>query len=83
VILEDFGMSEHAIILVYCHFLLPLQKKVTKEKESGNENFNLFWQNALGFTLPKKVEVHTISGLPPHDPHENAVNNDCKVLKKR
>ncbi len=70
--LVDFGRSEHAIILIYCHFLLPLQKKVTKEKESGNENFNLFWQNALGFTLPKKVEVRTISGLPPHDPLENA-----------
>jgi hypothetical protein len=51
-------------ILVYCHFLLLLQKKVTKEKESGNDNFSLFWQNALGLTLPKKAEVRAISGLP-------------------
>jgi hypothetical protein len=48
----------------YCSFLLLLQKKRTKEKEAGNDNFSLFWQNALGFTLPKKAEVHAISGLP-------------------
>jgi hypothetical protein len=40
--------------------------KVTKEKESGNDNFSLFWQNALGITLPKKAEVRAISGLPSH-----------------
>jgi hypothetical protein len=50
--------------LVSCSFLLLLQKKRTKEKEAGNDNFSLFWQNALGFTLPKKAEVHAISGLP-------------------
>jgi len=26
------------ILLVYCHFLLLLQKKVTKEKEAGKNN---------------------------------------------
>jgi hypothetical protein len=34
------------------------------KKGAGNDNFSLFWQNALGFTHPKKAEVHAISGLP-------------------
>jgi len=43
---------------------LLLQKKVTKEKETGKDNFRLFWQNSSGLTLPKKSEVRTFSGLP-------------------
>jgi len=45
---------------------LLLQKKVTKEKEPGKDNFRLFWQNTSGITLPKKSEVRTFSGLPAH-----------------
>jgi hypothetical protein len=44
------------------------KKKRTKEKGRGNDNFNTFWQNTLGITLPKRVEVRAISGLPAHDP---------------
>jgi hypothetical protein len=28
-----------------------------------NENYSFFWQNAFGFTLPKKAVVRAISGL--------------------
>ena len=51
------------------------KKKRTKEKGAGNDNFSLFCQNAFGVTLPKKAEVRTISGLPPHLPPEINVNN--------
>jgi hypothetical protein len=57
------------------------KRNETKKKDAGtepqassakpNDNFNLFWQNALGFTPPKKAEVRAISGLPPHDPAQN------------
>jgi hypothetical protein len=49
----------------YCSFLFVRPKRnEPKKKGAGNDNFSLFWQNALGFTHPKKAEVHTISGLP-------------------
>jgi hypothetical protein len=44
-------------------FVRP-KRNETKKKGAGNENFNLFWQNALSVTRPKKVEVRAISGLP-------------------
>jgi hypothetical protein len=53
-----------------------------KKKGAGNDNFNPFWQNTLGITLPKRVEVRAISGLPAHDPFEIPVNNYSKVLKR-
>jgi hypothetical protein len=50
---------------LYCSFLFVRPKRnEPKKKGAGNDNFSLFWQNALGFTLPKKAEVHAISGLP-------------------
>jgi len=60
----------------HVHFFLFAQKETNQRKKAPepsrkassakpNENFSLFWQNALGFTLPKKTEVRTISGLPP------------------
>jgi len=40
--------------LVFCHFLLPLQKKVTKEKEPGKDNRSCFSPFARGhFPLQK------------------------------
>jgi hypothetical protein len=52
---------------LYCSFLFVRPKRnEPKKKGAGNDNFSLFWQNALGFTLPKKAEVRAISGLPPH-----------------
>ncbi|HLN73543.1 MAG TPA: hypothetical protein VK205_09630 [Prolixibacteraceae bacterium] len=51
-----------------CSFLFAHPKRnEPKKKDAENENFNLFWQNALSITRPKKVEVHAISGLPSHD----------------
>jgi hypothetical protein len=51
----------------YCHFLLILQKKVTKEKEAGKENRYCFSPIAhCHFPLQKTVTVRTFSGLPPH-----------------
>jgi hypothetical protein len=47
------------------------KKKEPKKKGAGNDNFNLFWQNALSITRPKKVEVRAISGLPPLHPARN------------
>jgi hypothetical protein len=36
---QEIGYHNRGILfLVYCHFLLLLQKKVTKEKEAGKEN---------------------------------------------
>jgi hypothetical protein len=56
------------ILLVYCHFLLLLQKKVTKEKEAGKENRYCFSPIAqCNFPLQKTVTVRAFSGLPPHN----------------
>jgi len=46
---------------------LLLQKKVTKEKESGKDNLGLFVR-PLHKPLPatKQVEVRAFSGLPSH-----------------
>jgi hypothetical protein len=50
---------------IKCSFLFVRPKRnEPKKKGAGNDNFNLFWQNALSITLPKKVEVRAISGLP-------------------
>jgi hypothetical protein len=58
--------------LIRCSFLFVRPKRnEPKKKGAGNDNFNLFWQNALSNTHPKKVEVRAISGLPPHDPARN------------
>jgi hypothetical protein len=46
-------------------FVRP-KRNEPKKKGAGNDNFSLFWQNALGVTLPKKAEVRAISGLPAH-----------------
>jgi hypothetical protein len=57
--------------LIFCSVLFVRPKRnEPKKKGAGNDNFSLFWQNALGFTLPKKTEVRAISGLPPHLPLE-------------
>jgi len=47
---------------------LLLQKKVTKEKESGKDNLGLFVR-PLHKPLPatKQAEVRSFSGLPTHD----------------
>jgi len=59
-----------------CSFLFVRPKRnEPKKKGAGNDNFSLFWQNALGFTLPKKAEVRAISGLPPHVMNAITVNN--------
>jgi len=66
-----------------CSFLFVRPKRnEPKKKGAGNDNFSLFWQNALGFTLPKKAEVRAISGLPPRLPLEITVNNSYRVLKR-
>jgi len=70
--------------LFLCSFLFVRPKRnEPKKKGAGNDNFSLFWQNALGITLPKKAEVRAISGLPSHVSARNSVNNCCKVLRKR
>jgi hypothetical protein len=63
--------SRLQIILGLLFFSLPTficsffaRPKNEPKKGAGNDNFNLFWQNSLGFTRPKKAEVHAISGLP-------------------
>ncbi len=61
---DDVEPKSTFFLFWLCYFLLLLQKKVTKEKEPGKDNFSLFWQNTLGFTLPKKSEVRAFSGLP-------------------
>jgi hypothetical protein len=59
----------HLLFFKGCSFLFVRPKRnEPKKKGAGNDNFNLFWQNAFSITRPKKVEVHAISGLPPHDP---------------
>ncbi len=51
----------------YCHFLLLLQKKVTKEKESGKDNRFCFSPIAHYLFRSKKQEtVRAFSGLPSH-----------------
>jgi hypothetical protein len=54
-------------ILLLCSFLLLLQKKGTKEKESGKDNLSLFVR-PLHRPLPatKQSEVRAFSGLPTH-----------------
>jgi hypothetical protein len=48
-----------------CSFLFACPKRnEPKKKDTGNDNFSLFWQNSFGITLPKKTEVRAISGLP-------------------
>jgi hypothetical protein len=64
-------VSQKDTFFFICSFLFVRPKRnEPKKKGAGNENFSLFWQNALGFTLPKKTEVRAISGLPPHLPLE-------------
>ena len=38
VLTPEVCLKRVILFLVYCHFLLLLQKKVTKEKEAGKEN---------------------------------------------
>ena len=55
-----------------CSFLFARPKRnEPKKKDSENDNFSLFWQNTLGFTLPKKAEVRAIFGLPSHEATRN------------
>jgi hypothetical protein len=56
-----------SFLLLLCYFLLLLQKKVTKEKETGKDNFSLFVR-LLHRPLPatKQSEVRAFSGLPTH-----------------
>jgi hypothetical protein len=70
-------VSQKGTLLFFiCSFLFVRPKRnEPKKKGAGNDNFSLFWQNALAFTLPKKAEVRAISGLPPHLPLESTVNN--------
>jgi hypothetical protein len=76
-------VSQKGHLFLYCSFLFVRPKRnEPKKKGAGNDNFNPFWQNTLGITLPKKVEVRAISGLPAHDPLEIPFNNYSKVLKK-
>jgi hypothetical protein len=57
--------QKDTFFLYLCSFLFACPKRnEPKKKDTGNDNFSLFWQNAIGFTRPKKAEVRTISGLP-------------------
>ena len=57
----------------YCHFLLLLQKKVTKEKESGKDNRSCFSPIAHCLFRSKKQEtVRAFSGLPSHRYNQSA-----------
>jgi len=77
------GYLKRAPTLFICSFLFVRPKRnEPKKKGAGNDNFSLFWQNAFGLTLPKKAEVRTISGLPPHLPPEIIINKRCIVLKE-
>ena len=58
-ILAIFLADNLLFLFDYCHFFCA-SKRSDQEKESGNDNFSLFWQNAFGVTRPKKAEVHTI-----------------------
>jgi len=61
---EKEGVSKGHLLFL-CSFLFVRPKRnEPKKKGAGNDNFNLFWQNALSITLPKKVEVRAISVLP-------------------
>jgi hypothetical protein len=52
------------LLFCRCSFLFACPKRnEPKKKDTGNENFSLFCQNALGITLPKKAEVRAISGF--------------------
>ena len=42
VLTSEVCLNRGILFLVYCHFLLLLQKKVTKEKEAGKENRSCF-----------------------------------------
>jgi hypothetical protein len=62
------------LVHLYCHFLLLLQKKVTKEKEAGKENRYCFSPIAqCHFPLQKTVTVRAFSGLPPHQYNQTTV----------
>ena len=62
-------------LLFFGSFLFVRPKRNEPKKEgAGNDNFSLFWQNTIGITLPKKAEVRSISGLPPHLPLEITVH---------
>jgi hypothetical protein len=57
-------MYQKYIFFLVCSFLFVRPKRnEPKKKGAGNDNFNLFWQNALSITRPKKVEVRAISGF--------------------
>jgi len=50
------------------YFLLLLQKKVTKEKETGKDNLALFVRPLhRPLRATKQGEVRTFSGLPAHN----------------
>jgi hypothetical protein len=52
------------LLFIYYSFLFARPKRnEAKKKDAGNENYSFFWQNAFGFTLPKKAVVRAISGL--------------------
>jgi len=57
------GLSWRAASFYLCYFLLLLQKKVTKEKESGKDNLSQFVR-PLHRPLPatKQAEVRAFSG---------------------
>jgi len=57
----------------YCELGEAKSAPASASSAKPNDNFSLFWQNALSITLPKKAEVRTISGLPPHVSFEIAV----------
>ena len=80
---EKESVSKGHLFLVhfYCHFLLLLQKKVTKEKEAGKENRYCFSPIAqCNFPLQKTVTVRTFSGLPPHRHNQSAIILICSFL---
>ena len=74
VLTPEVCLKRVILFLVYCHFLLLLQKKVTKEKEAGKENRSCFSPIAqCNFPLQKTVTVRTFSGLPPHHYNQTTV----------
>jgi len=75
IILLGEGVSKGRLSFLFSFLFVRPKRNETKKKGAGNDNFSLFWQNTLGVTLPKKAEVHAISGLPPHLPLEITVNN--------
>ena len=74
------GVSKGHLLFFFnrCSFLFVRPKRnEPKKKGAGNDNFSLFWQNALGVTLPKRLKFAPFPVCHRTTTIEITVNNCC------